>query len=161
MLVLKNSVCVKAPVEKVWKYLAAIENVDLWVPAIKHAHCEGENARGLGAVRICKLDNFEVREDFVEWDEGRGFKYIAKGAPMLLSASNSWRIEPVGDQTLISSRTEIIVKGGVFGRLLEPLIYLATRFGFPNALAPLKYYIETGKPFTGKATDLPKALSYC
>jgi len=161
MLVLKSSICVEAPVNRVWKYLAAIEKIDLWVPAIKQAWCESDHTQGIGAVRICRLEKFEVREEFLEWDEGKSFKYVAKGAPMLHSASNHWTIEPFGDETLITSYSEIIVKGGIFGRLLEPLIYLVTRIGFPNALAPLKFLIETGKPFEGKATDLPKARSIC
>lgn len=161
MLVLRSSVCVAAPVDRVWKYLAAIENINMWVPAIKQAWCETDRKQGVGVVRICKLDKFDVREEFLEWDEGKSFKYVAKGAPMIESASNRWTIEPIGNETLITSYSEIIVKGGIFGRLLEPLIYLATRVGFPNALAPLKYYIETGKPFAGKATDLPKAPAFC
>ncbi len=161
MLRMKSTVCVEASASRVWDYLSAIENIDLWVPAIKQAWCETDQKRGIGTVRVCKLDKFDVREEFLEWDEGKGFKYVARGAPMIESASNRWSLEPEGDKTLITSFAEIVVRGGIFGRPLEPLIYLATRVGFPNALAPLKYYIETGRPFTGNAKDLPLAPAFC
>jgi len=161
MLVLESSVCIKACPERVWNYLSAVEKVNLWVPAIKSAYCEGDIERGVGTVRVCKLDKFSVRETFVEWDEAKSFKYEAVGAPLLKSASNRWSLEKVGDKTLVTSRSEIVVKGAIFGRLLEPLIFLATKFGFPNALAPLKYHVETGKPFQGNAKDLPLAPAFC
>lgn len=161
MLIVKSSVCVNAPTNKVWRYLSDVENINLWVTTIKTAYSPTDAKSGLGIERICKLDKFDVNEIFVEWNEGIGFKYIATGAPMIKSASNKWSIEAVGDETLITSYSEIIVKGGIFGRLLEPVIFLATRFAFPNALAPLKYLIENDRPFNGNARDLPKALAFC
>jgi carbon monoxide dehydrogenase subunit G len=161
MFQVQSSVCIKASPVRVWRYLSDIENITLWVPAVKKAWCETDQNRGVGTVRLCKLDGFELREAFVEWDEGRGLTYRAEGAPMIQSATNHWRVETMGDQTLVTSRTEIVLKGGAFGRLLEPLMKLAVRFGLPNALAPLKYHVETGKPFHGKATDLPRAPAYC
>jgi len=161
MLRLKSTVCIEAPIEKVWKYLSAVENVTLWVPAINKAWCETETNRGIGAERVCELDKFSVRETFVEWEEGESFKYVATGAPMIKSASNRWSLEAVDGQTLVTSYSEIVVKGGIFGRLLEPLIFLATKFGFPNALAPLKYHVETGKAFEGNPKDLPLAPIFC
>lgn len=53
----------------------------------------------------------------------------------------------VSKKTLVTSDVEMVVKGGLFGRLLQPFMYLALRLGLPNGLAPLKYYVETGKPF--------------
>ncbi len=161
MLSLKSAVCIDAPADKVWKYLSAVQDIPLWVPAIKHASCEAGQSRGVGTVRLCKLEKFDVSEIFVEWEEGQSFKYVATGAPMIKSASNRWSLEAVGNQTLVTSYSEIVVKGGIFGRLLEPMIFLATKFGFPNALAPLKYHVETGKPFEGDPKSLPLAPAFC
>ncbi|MCF6343837.1 MAG: hypothetical protein L3J15_04055 [Devosiaceae bacterium] len=141
--------------------MSKIDNVDLWVPSIQQSYCEGNKTQGVDTIRICKLEKFDIREKFVEWEEGKSFKYVATGAPLIKSASNHWSIKPVGNETLIVSYSEIIMKGGIFGRLLEPLIFLATKVAFPNALAPLKYYIETGKPYAGNVKDLPKAIAFC
>jgi Polyketide cyclase / dehydrase and lipid transport len=161
LLVLKSTVCIEASPEQVWRYLSAVENVTLWVPAINKAWCETKTSRGIGTERVCELDKFSVREIFVEWEEGESFKYVATGAPMIKTASNRWSLEDIEGQTLVTSHAEIVVKGGVFGRLLEPLIFLATKLGLPNALAPLKYHVETGKPFEGNAKDLPLAPAFC
>ncbi|MCR4265933.1 SRPBCC family protein [Nitratireductor sp. ZSWI3] len=161
MLRMRSSVCIEAPAVRVWQCLSAIENIDYWVPAINRAYCETDQKAGVGAVRICHLDKFDVREEFLEWEEGRSFKYRGVGAPMMAWATNRWRVEPVGDKTLVTSDVEMMVKGGVLGRLLEPIIYLALRLGLPNGLAPLKYYVETGEPFNGDPRRLPLADAIC
>lgn len=161
MLHMKTSVCIEAPAERVWHCLSKVESIDQWVPAILHAHCETDQKRGAGTVRICELDRFTMREEFLEWEEGRSFKYRGTGAPMMEWATNRWTVEPVGDRTLVTSEAEVVVKGGVFGRLLEPIFYLATRLGLPNSLAPLKYHVETGQPFTGNPRHLPVPDAVC
>lgn len=161
MLRLRNSVCIEASAECVWQYLSSVENIDHWVPAIRHAHCETDQRRGAGTVRICKLEKFDVREEFLEWEEGRSFKYRGTGALMMAWATNRWTVEPVGEKTLVTSEAEVVVKGGVFGRLLEPLVYVAVCLGLPNSLAPLKHYVETGEPFKGNPRQLPKANVVC
>jgi hypothetical protein len=102
-----------------------------------------------------------VREEFLEWEEGTSFKYRGTGAPLMEWATNRWSLEPMGDKTLVTSEAELKVRGGIFGRLLEPVLYLAIRFGLPNSLAPLKYYVETGKPFWGDPRRLPVAQATC
>ncbi len=161
MIKIRNSVCIEAPAPRVWHYLSKIEAIEHWVPAIRRVHCETERMRGVGAVRICELEKFNVREEFLEWEEGRSFKYRGTGAPMMAWATNRWTIEPIGEKTLVVSESELVVKGGVLGRLLEPIVYLAVRLGLPNSLAPLKYYVETGRPYAGNPRRLPVPQSAC
>lgn len=161
MLHLRNSVCIEAPADRVWRYLSKVESIDHWVPAIRHARCDTDQTRGVGTVRICELKKFHVREEFLEWEEGRSFKYRGTGAPMMAWATNRWTVEPMGEKTLVTSEAELVVKGGFFGRLLEPLVYVAVRLGLPNSLAPLKYYVETGEPFKGNPRHLPSADAVC
>lgn len=161
MLRMKTTVCIEAPAERVWEYLSTVENIGDWVPAILSARCETGTRRGAGTVRVCKLEKFTVREEFLEWDEGRSFKYRGTGAPMIEWATNRWTVEAVGNKTLVTSEAELKVKGGLLGRLLEPLVYLAARLGLPNSLAPLKHYCETGQSFTGNPRHLPVPDALC
>ena len=161
MLRLKDSVCIDAPAALVWDRLSQIDTIDRWVPAIKTVRCATEVTRGRGAVRVCELQRFSVREEFIEWDEGRSFKYRGTGAPMMKWATNRWSLESYGAKTLVTSEVELVVKGGAVGRLLEPVMALAIRLGLPNSLAPLKFYLETGRPFEGKPGRLPRAPATC
>ena len=81
MIKMTGSVCIDAPVEKVWAVLSELEEIPLWVPAIKHAHCPAQR-RGVGASRICELKQATILETILEWDEGRSFRYRGEGAPM-------------------------------------------------------------------------------
>lgn len=160
MLILRASACLDAPVERVWAVLSDLAAIQHWVRAIKHAHCPGPR-RGVGALRICELSQARIEETIIEWDEGRSFKYRGVGAPMLASATNLWSVEAHGSQTLVTSVAEATLKGGLFGRALEVLAKpMFARLG-AQSLATLKYYVEYGQPFPGRARDLVPAPSAC
>jgi uncharacterized protein YndB with AHSA1/START domain len=160
MLKLVAFACIDAPVERVWVVLSDLAAIQHWVGAIRHAYCPGQS-RGAGAVRICELKQARIEETIVEWDEGRSFKYRGVGAPMMSSATNRWSVEAHGEQTLVTTTAEATMKGGPFGSLLELLAKpLFERLG-AQSLASLKYYVEHGSPFPGRARDLALAPAGC
>jgi hypothetical protein len=76
-------------------------------------------------------------------------------------AINRWTVEERGSQSLVTSAAEIVIKGGIFGRLLERLFAaVAARMG-ARSLAGLKFYVERGEPFTGHARDLLPIPAVC
>jgi hypothetical protein len=160
MLTLSASACIDADVHTVWSALSSLESIPLWVPAIRRAHCPHAH-RGVGAERICELPGATVHETVVEWDEGRSFKYRGEGAPMMKRATNTWAVEARGHQTLVTSTAEVELKGGVLGRLLEPLARAAAMRAGRRALAALKYWVEHGKPFEGRLSSLPSPAAAC
>jgi hypothetical protein len=112
-------------------------------------------------MRICELSQATIRETIVEWDEGRSFKYRGEGAPMMHHATNLWSLEPQGNRTLVTSSAEVVLKGGVFGRLLEPLMKSMFRRLGARSLASLKYFVEQGHPYRGRSRDLAPAPALC
>ena len=160
MLKLKASGCIDAPVHAVWNVLSDLDAIHLWVKAIQHSYCPTQD-RGVGAMRVCELKQARIEDTIVEWDEGRSFKYRGLGAPMMASATNLWTVEPHGEQTLVTTIAEATMKGGPVGILLELLAKpLFERLG-AQSLASLKYYVEHGSPFSGRARDLPLAPAGC
>jgi len=160
MFKMNGSVCIDAPVAAVWAVLADLESIHRWVESIRHSSCPTQR-RGVGAMRVCELKQGTIHETIVEWNEGRSFKYRGQGAPMMESATNMWSVEARGTQTLVTSSAEVVLKGGFFGRLLEPLAKLvATRLG-AESLASLKYYVEQGHPYPGRARELGPAPALC
>jgi hypothetical protein len=78
--------------------------------------------QGVGAERTCDLrGGITVRERWLEWNEERSFTYEGLGIPLVARASNEWTVQPEGDQTLLTSEAEVVLKGGRLGRLLEPI----------------------------------------
>lgn len=116
MLKMEQSVCIDAPAAQVWKVLSELDSIHLWIDFIKHSHWPGQR-RGVGAMRVCALKQGTVRETIETWDEGRSFQYRGEGAPMVKWETNLWTVEAMGTQTLVTSFAEVVLKGGIFGRL--------------------------------------------
>jgi Polyketide cyclase / dehydrase and lipid transport len=163
MIKMSGSVCVDAPAAAVWEQLAKLEDIKLWAEPIRRATCAGGPSHGVGAQRRCELaGNIVVEERWTAWDEGRSFRYEGYGIPLVKRASNTWTVSPHGArQTLLTSEAEIELKGGLVGKLLEPLMGLAMRRMAPNSLAAFKYLVENGRPYEGKHSTLPRAAVSC
>src|SRR3954468_2586946 len=148
MIKLVASVCIEAPHDVVWARLAKLEDIQLWSEAIVHASCTGPLAQGVGAERTCELvGNRTIQERWIAWDEGRSFQYEGFGIPMMRRASNRWSVVSQGARSLLISEAELELKGGLFGRLLEPILGSLMQRMAPGALASFKYLVEQGRPY--------------
>jgi hypothetical protein len=163
MLRLSASVCIDAPAASVWDRLARLEDIQLWSEAIGRATCDGPLSRGVGAERTCTLKgNLVIQERWIAWDEGRSFKYEGSGLPFVKRATNAWSVHPEGEnRSLFTTEAKVELKGGLFGRLLEPIMALAFRRMGSNSLAAFKYLVENGRPYDGRHADLPRAAATC
>ena len=162
MIKLFASVCIEAPAEVVWAQLAKLEDIQLWSEAVIQARCDGPLAQGVGAERTCEfVGNRTIQERWTAWDEGRSFQYEGFGIPMMRRASNRWSVISQGARSLLVSEAELELKGGLFGRLLEPMLGPLMQRMAPGALASFKYLVEQGRPYNGKASELPRASARC
>ena len=125
---LKMTACIDAPKEKVWEAISDISNIDLWVDPILSAHCEGDVKKGLGAQRVCHLKgSMTVREKFVQWEENDSLTYVAEESKYFKSAKNKWSVKTENGKTLLTTESEVVLKFGMLGRLLGPVMYLASK----------------------------------
>jgi hypothetical protein len=162
MLKLVASVCIEAPAATVWAHLAKLEDIQLWSEAVLQARCEGTLSQGIGAERTCELVGHRtITERWLAWDEGCSFTYEGFGIPLMKRAMNRWVVLPQGDKTLLTSEAELEIKGGMLGRMLEPILGPVLRSMAPHALAGFKYLVEHGYPYNGKASELPRAPAAC
>jgi hypothetical protein len=122
----------------------------------------GLTARGVGAERTCDLrGSIQITESWLAWDEGRSFTYEGIGIPLVAHAKNEWTLHPDGEKTLLTTKAEVSLKGGVVGTLLEPIAaYQFKRMG-PRTLAAFKFLIEHGEPPHGQHSRLPKIRVAC
>lgn len=159
---LKATICIDAPKERVWQVLADVVGIPLWAKSIEFAHCEGKQTQGVGTVRVCHLKGgVTLKETWTAWEEGQSFTYRAVNVALMKSATNQWSVADTDGKTLITSEATIELKGGLFGRLLEPLVRIWSRQLGKESLAALKYLVETGQPFAGKSADLPIVSATC
>ncbi len=162
MIKISASVCIDAPAAIVWERLANLEDIQLWSEPVLHAECDADAAYGVGAQRTCKLQGgLTIRERWLEWEEGRSFTYEGFGIPMIKRATNKWSVVPQGDVSLLTTEAEVELRGGVLGRLLEPIMGPVMERMAPDALAGFKYLVEHGAPYAGKASELPRPVAAC
>jgi hypothetical protein len=162
MIRIFTSVCIEAPADVVWAQLAKLEDIQLWSEPVLHAYCTGAVTQGVGAERVCTLvGNTTITERWVAWDEGRSFTYEGSGIPLIQRAVNRWSVIPQGECALLTSEAEVTIKGGVLGRILEPILGPLMRRMAPNALAGFTYLVEHGYPYDGKASELPRVPATC
>jgi carbon monoxide dehydrogenase subunit G len=159
---MSDSVCVDAPVERVWAALSDLEAIHQWSPTIRQSYCVGPQSRGVDTVRVCELGgNVAVTETMTEWREGESFTYVGTGLPLVKRARNHWRVEAQESRTLVTTVAEVELRGGPAGRLLEPVMRrMSWRMG-QASLASLKYLVEHGTPYDGEATRLLPVPSGC
>ena len=63
-----------------------------------------------------------IKERWLEWEEGRSFRYEGHGIPSVANAANRWTVELHGHQTLLTSESEVRLKGGAISRPFSPLL---------------------------------------
>ena len=162
MIRLVTTACIEAPPEVVWAHLSKLDALHLWTDAVHHSYLSGSCSSGVGAERVCDLGHRrEMHERVTAWTEGQSFTYESADAPMMKRARNTWSIQPDGRGTRVVSEAEVELRGGIFGRLLELLFRPLLGLFLPNPLAKFKYWVETGRPFQGKASRLPVPVAVC
>jgi len=162
MIKLLLSACIDAEKNNVWEILSQVEKINLWVEPVISAYCEGDLIKGAGMVRVCRLKrNITIKEKWISWDEGHSFTYVGYNIPMVKRAINTWSVESIKGKTLVTSKSEIELKGGIIGKLLEPLMRLISKKMGNESLASLKYLVENKKPYGGKLSTLPDLPITC
>jgi len=151
MIKLLLSACIDAEKDNVWKVLSQVEKINVWVEHVVSAYCEGDLIKGAGTVRVYRLKkNITIKEKWISWDEGHTFTYIGYNIPMVKRAINTWSVESIKGKTLVTTQSKIKQKGGVIGKLLEPLMRLMSKKISNESRAALKYLVENKKPYDGK-----------
>ncbi len=156
------TVCINASKSKVWDVLSDVENIPLWSSAVRSAKTDSLK-RGVGTVRTCELqNNTTIFEKWIDWRENESYTYQGFNLPLVKFAQNTWSVEALDENmTLLKTNAEIVLKGGLFGKCLEPLVRLmSARLGH-QSLAALKYLVEENKPFDGPHSSLPKPSGIC
>ena len=130
MLKMKSYACIEASPEKTWSVLADLENLSQWSEPVLSSKYLGELKRGVGAQRVCKLsNNITITEKWTDWEEGVAYTYEGFNLPLVKSAKNTWSVKEENGKTLLSTEAEVVLKGGILGRLLEPIMLLISNNG--------------------------------
>ena len=162
MFSIKVTACIDASCEATWDVLSDLESISLWSEPVTLAKCDGDIKQGVGAERICHLgNNMVITECWISWVEGESYTYEGFNLPLVKSAKNTWSVKSENGKTLLTSESEIVLKGGRVGKLLEPLMRFASNRIGSDSLSAFKFLVENGKPYEGKHSLLPRVSAVC
>ena len=162
MFSIKVTACIDASCEATWDVLSDLESISLWSEPVTLAKCDGDIKQGVGAERICHLgNNMVITERWISWVEGESYTYEGFNLPLVKSAKNTWSVKSENGKTLLTSESEIVLKGGRVGKLLEPLMRFASNRIGSDSLSAFKFLVENGKPYEGKHSLLPRVSAVC
>ncbi len=115
----------EASADRVWEVLSDLPNAHLYHPLIEECDMIGEQDRGLGAERVCYLnDGTELVERFVGWEEGRSLTAQILESPLpFREAQLHVRIDPQGEERCcVRVELNYEVRGGVLGRVADSVM---------------------------------------
>ena len=104
--IVKKSILIQAPKEKVWRTVSNIEGLGRWVINVKKTVYLSKTKRGIGTIRnISFADGSQVEEHVVSWINKKSFSYIAvTGMPLRIYFATI-SLEPKG-----SGKTQVTWK---------------------------------------------------
>lgn len=124
MTLLKNSIHIDAPPERVWTALARLDGLQDFDPGIEKSELRSKNAEGLGASRHCDLRGGGwFRERVTVWQPHRESAFELHDCTLpVRRLRHHYTLTPEHTGTRVDQQQEYALKYGPLGTLLAVLV---------------------------------------
>ncbi|MGC4086405.1 MAG: SRPBCC family protein [Polyangiaceae bacterium] len=148
MTVLKNSIHIQAPPERVWEALATLDALHEYDPGIAKSALRTEQRTGVGADRHCDIKaGGWFRERVTVWAPAAALEFTLYDCTLpvkRLRHHYTLRVENGG--TRVDQTQDYALKYGLLGALLDTLVVKRKwDAGVKGFFAGLKEYVEAGR----------------
>lgn len=157
MPVVRTSIHVDAPPDRVWGALADFGSIHRWNLGVPASHQMSTPDPGVGTTRHCDLSlpGSYIRERVVAWEPGSHYEvhiFEKKRVPMVTDLYATVGVEAEGDGSRAYFEPRYRTKAGLLGRIFDRIaIAPQYRKGGREFVAGLKHYVETGEDVTRDA----------
>jgi len=146
MTKLHNEIIINAPIEKIWKILANVGELQNYDPTVLKSAVTSANTGSLGASRKVDMKDgkhwFKEKMTVCKPNEALTYELTDCNFP-IEGLQHSYRFEHIGNQTKVSQEMEYEVKWGLLGKLMDTLMLRKqTDSGIKKFFAGLKEYAE-------------------
>ena len=145
MTVLKNTIHIDAPPERVWAALSRLNALHEYDPGISKSEILSEKYEGVGAERQCNIRaGGWFRERITLWEPGRELEFTLYDCTLpVRNLRHHYVLSSERGGTLVEQTQEYGLKYGVFGALLDTL-FVRRKWdaGVRSFFAGLKRYVE-------------------
>lgn len=109
-----SSARVQARPDEVWAVLATFGDISRWGRGVTHSTMLTSGPVGPGSVRRVQVGRVALRETIVRWEPDQAIGYTIAGLPpVVVSATNTWTLAPVGGGgTEITLTSDVSTRGG-------------------------------------------------
>jgi ligand-binding SRPBCC domain-containing protein len=142
---LKNSIRVAAPPEKIWAALARLDALHEFDPGIETSELQSPNAEGIGASRQCNLRGGGwFRDRVTVWKPGRELEFELYDCTLpVRRLRHRYTLTPDGNGTRVEQDQEYELKYGLLGVVLDVLVVRRKwDAGIKSFFSGLKSYVE-------------------
>ena len=149
---ISSQVMINLPLEQSWEKLKNFTSSPNYVPNLTHCELHEGPSEGVGASRrVYQKNGQHLDETIIHWQEQQGFiMRLHKGdkvAPPFKEANFRYKIKAVGDQTEMTTTMTYELGGGLFGKVIDRLLFRIIVKGMVKKIAGnLKSFYETGQP---------------
>ena len=147
MTVLKNSIHIEAPPERVWTVLARLDGLQAFDPGIAGSTLRSEQREGLGADRQCDIRGGGwFRERVTAWEPARVLEFTLYDCTLpVRRLRHHYELRAEEGGTRVDQIQEYTLKYGPLGALLDVLVVRRTwDAGVKRFFAGLKAFVEAG-----------------
>jgi len=146
MTTLYNEIIIDAPIDKIWKALSNIEELEKYDPTVKQSRALSQATSGIDATRKVDMKDgknwFEEKVTVWKPNEALTYELTACSFPVQ-QLKHSYRFEQIGHQTRVKQVMEYRVKFGLIGKILDTLlIRKQSNTGIKKFFSGLKSYVE-------------------
>jgi hypothetical protein len=149
MTVLKNSVHIAAPPERVWAVLARLDALGEYDPGIARSEIRSEASDGIGAARHCELKGGGwFREHVTVWDPYRELELELHECTLpIRRLRHHYTLTEDANGTRVDQVQEYELKHGPIGSLMDAL-FVRRKWdaGIKRFFEGLKHRVERGAP---------------
>ena len=145
-MLIRMSVDIEAPPEKVWPYLVEPEKTMQWFTALKVFEYTSENHEGVGSTFYWKEEAndriYELNFVTTEWIENEVFGYRMTSGDFFKSYDERWEIEPTAEGCRFTFNDHIEFPYGPIGKIIGLFAASGSKKTGSEVLANLKRLAE-------------------
>ena len=146
MTKLHHEIIINAPIEKIWKILANVGELDNYDPTVLKSTVTSPSAEGIGTSRKVDMKDgkhwFKEKMTVCKPNEALAYQLTDCNFP-IEGLEHSYSFERIGNQTKVSQEMEYEVKYGFLGKVMDKIIIRKqTDSGIKKFLGGLKAYAE-------------------
>ncbi len=143
---INRSIVIKATPEKIWPFLVEPERILQWCFTLQNFEYTDQSSHGVGSSFTYweqgRFRSIELTCIIKEWIENKKITFEMTGGESYKGYKETWMIEPFSDGSKFHFIQQSYLRGGILGKIMEPITRRRAEITVDEMLAKLKRLVE-------------------